>query len=63
MTLGIKTFNVMGVAYLTHGRDENVCIISGGKRDKITIDEKLLLLLLCHLGVTKLHNFGNEYTN
>ena len=65
MTLSIKTFNLMGVVYVTHGRDENFCNNSVGKRDKIAIDGKLLfvavvVVAVCHLGATKQRNFGNE---
>ena len=67
MKLSAKTFNLMGVIFVRHGADENLCNISGGKRDKITIDGKLLfvvvVVVVCHLGATKLHSFGNECMN
>jgi len=65
MTLSIKTFNLMGVVCVTHGTDVNLCNISGGKQDKITIDGKLLFVVVaaCHLGATNLHNCGNECMN
>jgi len=65
MTLSTKTFKLMGMVCVGHGTDENLCNISGGKQDKITIDGKLLfvVVVVCHLGTTKLHNFGNESMN
>jgi hypothetical protein len=65
MTLSTKTFNLIGVVYVTHETDENLCNISGEKRDKITIDGKLLfvVVVVCHLGAPKLHNFGDECMN
>jgi hypothetical protein len=70
MKLSTKTFNLMGVICVRHGTDENLCNISGEKRDKITIDGKLLfvvvvvvVVVVCHLGATKLHSFGNECMN
>lgn len=58
MTLSIKTFNLMGVVYVTRGRDEILCNISGGKRDKITMDGKLLFVVVVSFKGTKTTQLG-----
>jgi hypothetical protein len=46
MRLSKKTFNLMGVVYVTYGRDENLYSISVGKRGTTTTDGKLLLVVV-----------------